>query len=372
MEFKLNETQTMIQDGARRFFQESMDTSKVRDIEESRDGFEPDLWAQMTKLGWTGAALPEDVGGGGCGNVDLCVLAEEMGRAAASMPLAETAGFAATMLQIVSQTPVTQDLLTRLATSDLVVTPALVELNGRDERSIPECTLDEAGTVGKINGTKILVPFASAAQTLLTSLISKTGDLIVAAVDIDTPGITMERHDLTGGAPKFRVNFKDVQISSEDILARGDDARKAVDAALDAATMLSIAEVVGSCEAIIKIATEYTGTREQFGKKIGSFQAVAHPIANMRVNTDACRLLIAEAAWMLDQGQDASLEIAETKVFANEVVVDMVHAAHAAHGAIGYTMEYDLQLHTRRSRAFCLNYGDTLSQTERAATAMGL
>lgn len=371
MDFNLSETQAMIQDGARRFFKESLDSSQVRDIETSDHGFASNLWTQMVQLGWTGAALPEEVGGGGCGNVDLCVLAEEVGRAAASLPLVETAGFSATVLQAVKQTPVTHDLLSQIATSDTVITPALTEPSGRDERCPPKSTFEETGDSGKVTGTKIMVPFASTAKVFLTSLVSNTGELVLAAIDSDASGISLDRHKVLGGNPMFRVRFDSVEVSAENILARGAEAEKVISAGLDAATMLAVAEAVGNLESMIHIAADYTATREQFGNKIGSYQAVSHPIANMRIDTDACRLLIAEAAWMLDQGQDAALEISETKVFANEAAVTMVHAAHAVHGAIGYTMEYDLQLYTRRVRAFCLNYGDTDCQTERAAQALG-
>lgn len=370
MDFNLNETQTMIQDGARRFFQDRLDSSKVRDIEDSEDGFAAEHWTQLTELGWTGLALPEDVGGAGCGNVDLCVLAEEVGRAAASLPLVETVGFSATVLQAVEQTPVTKALLGEIATSDTVITPALIEPDGRDERSRPKCKLVEAGDDGKVTGAKVMIPFGSAAKVFLTSLISSEGELILAAIDSTAPGISLERHKVLGGSPMFRATFKDVDVAAANILARGDAAEKVLNAGLDAATMLSVAEAVGNLEGMIDICADYTSTREQFGKKIGSYQAVSHPVANMRIDTDACRLLIAEAAWILDQGQDAALEIAETKVFANEAAVTMVHAAHAVHGAIGYTMEYDLQLFTRRVRAFCLSYGDTDGQTERAAATL--
>lgn len=372
MQFTLNETQQLIQDGARRFFQESLDSSKVMDAENSEHGFPKELWTQMTQLGWTGVGIPESFGGGGCGNVDICILAEELGRAAASLPLAETAGFAATVLQAVEPTPLVKSLLSDIAASDKIITPALTEPDGRDERSKPKCQILESSAGGKVTGTKVMVPYASSAETALVSLISQTGTLVLAAIDLEAPGITISRQKGIGCTPLFQVTFENIEISVDKVLARGEDAEQIISAGLDAATMIGVAEVVGNCEAMIEISADYTKTREQFGKKIGSFQAVAHPIANMRINTDACRLLNLESAWKFDQGGDASLEISETKVFANEVVVDMLHAAHAVHGAIGYTMEYDLQLFTRRARAFCLSYGDSDRQTERAAVAMGL
>ncbi len=372
MDFQLNETQSMIQEGARRLLENSFPPEKARAAEASADGFSREIWKQMAELGWTGAALPEEVGGGGCGNLELCVLAEELGRAAASTPLVVTAGFAATALQKVEQNEATHALLGSLATSDTIITQALAEPGGRDERSAPTSLFKETAAGGTVSGTKIMVPFASAASLLLVSLSTSDGELVLAGVESDADGVTVKRHQTLGGDPLFRVELADVTVSADHVFARGAEAQRAIDAALDAATILATAEAVGNCEKMVLIGSEYTSTREQFGVKIGSFQAVAHPLANMRIHTDACRLLAAETGWLLDSGEDAALEVAATKVFANEVIVEMIHAAHAVHGAIGYTMEYDLQLFTRRARAFCLSYGDTAGQTERAAVALGL
>lgn len=372
MDFRLNELQTMIQDGARRLLENTFDSDAARLAENNEHGFSQDIWKQMCELGWVAAALPEEAGGGGCGTLELTVLAEELGRGAASTPLAATAGFAATVLQAVKPSAVAKDLLSTLATSDAVITPALAEPDGRDERTTPSSLFKETEDGGRFSGSKIMVPFASVASLYLVSATSADGEATIVAVNGDAEGISIKRHKVLGGNPIFQVDFADVPVAADHVLARGDEALSAIDAGLDAATLIGTAEAVGNCEKMVLLGAEYATQREQFGQKIGSFQAVAHPLANMRIDTDACRLLVAETAWMFDAGQQVTLDIAATKVFANEVIVDMIHAAHAVHGAIGYTMEYDLQLFTRRARSFCLAHGDTDSQTERAADALGL
>lgn len=301
MDFTLNETQSMIQEGARRFLENSFPLGKARAAEECEDGFSRDIWKEMTELGWTGAALPEEVGGGGCGNLELCILAEELGRGAASTPLVPTAGFAATVLQTVAPSDVTQGILSQLATSDTIITPALAEVDGRDERTAPSMVFTETESGGTISGTKMLVPFASAASLFLVSALSAEGELVVLGVKADADGITMKRHHVVGADPLFAVEFADVAVPADHIFACGEDAWRAIDAGHDAATVLASAEAVGNCEKMVLIGAEYASTREQFGQKIGSFQAVAHPLANMRIQTDACRLLVAETAWMLDE-----------------------------------------------------------------------
>lgn len=372
MQFNLNEMQTMIQDGARRLLDETFDSDAKREAEASEHGFSTAIWSQMTELGWTGAALPEAVGGGGLGVLDLCIIVEEFGRSAVSVPLTVSSGFSANMLQNAEQTDFVTGLLGQLATGETIITPALIDEGARDERSTPKSRFETNGAGGVLSGSKIMVPYASAAQFLLVSAVNDSGELVIVAIDGDADGVSHDRHTATGAHPLFSVNLDAVAVSAERVLAVGDAAQKLLDRALDVASILSTAEAVGNCEGILLLSADYATNREQFGTKIGSFQAVSHPLANIRIQTDAIRLLVYETAWMLDEGKDVMLEVSETKALANEAVVQMLHTGHAVHGAIGYTMEYDLQLFTRRARAFCLTFGDTQSQTERAAVALGL
>ena len=372
MDLNPNETQEMIRDGARRMLAEVIDPDAVRAIEATPDGLATEVWDQMTSLGWTGIALPERIGGGGGGLVDLCMLAEELGASAASTPLVATSGFAAPLLASLAPSAAIDDVLAKLATTNAIIVGALVDADGRNERSTPTCRLTEADDDFIVSGTKVLVPFASVAETLLVATGTEAGELAIAAIGADAKGVSVSRHTTTGASPTFEVTFDQVSVPSDRILARGAAAENALDAALDAATVLATAEAVGQCESMIRISAEYATNRVQFGQPIGKFQAVSHRIADMRINTDALRLLALESAWLLDEGREATLEVAGTKVFANEVVVEMIHTAHAVHGAIGYTNEYDLQLFTRRARAYCLNHGDTDQQSERAAVALGL
>lgn len=372
MQFNLNEMQQLIQDGARRLAEESLDSDGKREAELSEHGFSTAFWSQMSELGWVGAAVPEALGGGGLGMLDLSILAEELGRAAISVPLATSSGLSSVILQNVEQTDFVKDTLGQLATGEAIVSAALIDEGARDERSTPKAQLHTNDAGGVISGTKLMVPYASAASLLLVSAVNESGEMALVAIDREAEGVSMTRHVTTGGHPLFSVTFDNVAIGAERILASGAAALEVLDKGLKAATLLSTAEAIGNCEGILVLSADYAANREQFGTKIGSFQAVAHPLADIRIQTDAIRLLVFETAWLLDQGKDVTLELSETKVLANEAVVKMVHAGHAVHGAIGYTTEYDLQLYTRRARAFCLTYGDTQSETERAAVALGL
>lgn len=373
MQLTLNEIQEMIQHNARRFFSSELEPLKVRAIEDSTDGFSPELWSQITELGWNGLALPESYGGGGLGLLELCILVEEAARTAASTPLLISSGLAATCLQSVPASDLTKNMLNKLATTNLVVSAALIDSGARSERALSSMILQESSGPYKLNGSKQIVPFATVAEVLLVTVSTAGGEPAIVAVDTDIDGLSYTRHKASlSGDPVFQVQFNNVSVTEECILARGDAAISALDKSLEVAALLSLAEAVGACEAILQLATEHAKVREQFGQAIGAFQAVSHPLANMRIHTDVLGLLTKEAAWIRDQGKSASLEIASTKVFANEIVADIALEGHRLHGAIGYSSEYDLQLFTRRAKAFSVAWGDTHSQVKLGALALGI
>ena len=376
MQFHLNETQRLLQDGVRRFVAAEFDSGKSRAIEASDDGFSSEVWSQLNELGWSSVAVPEAAGGGGLGMLELCVLAEEMGRAAASTPLLVSSGMATSCLKSLPAHPLATRLLKALAETDDVITLALIDESGRDERTKPKLKLRADDNGSRLSGIKQLVPYASVAKVLLVSTSTQDGETApetaIIAIDRDSPGISMRRNQTLGADPLFEVRFEDVAVAKDRVLARGAAAASALDASLGVATVIAIAEAVGYCEGIMGLAVEHAKVREQFGQPIGAFQAVSHPLADMRIQTDAVRLLTLEAAWLLDQGRPAELEIASAKVLANDAVEKITVDGHRVHGAIGYSKEHDVQLYTRRARAFSVTWGDTEREIERAAVALGL
>lgn len=385
MQLTLNDVQEMIQDNARRFFSTELDPLKVRAIEDSADGFSPELWAKITELGWNGLALPESNGGGGLGLLELSILIEEAAKAAASSPLLVSSGLAATCLQALPASTLVNTILNKLATTDLIASVALIDSGARSERAQSSIVLEGGSGAYTISGRKQLVPFATVAGVLLVTVSTANGEPAIVAIDSSSKydsesgsqpgadGLIYTRHTASlSGDPMFQVAFNQVSVTEGQILARGEAASTALDRGLEVATLLSLAEATGACEEILRLASEHAKVREQFGQAIGSFQAVSHPLAEMRIHTDVLGLLAKEAAWMDDQGKPASFEIASAKVFANDIVADIALEGHRLHGAIGYSSEYDLQLYTRRAKAFSVAWGDTDSQVKIGARALGL
>lgn len=373
MDLNLDDIQEMIRDTARRFLGDEISSERVRQIAAEPDGFCRDLWAQMVELGWAAMTLPESLGGGGRGVLDLCLLAEETGRVAASTPLVVSSGLAARLLQNPACGPMAETLLGRLA-AGAIITVALMAADSRNERADPSTDLRLQGDRLLLSGTKVLVPYATIADVLLVTANLPDGTPAIIVVDpgADTGGgdIAIARHNTIGGDPKFSVTFTDIIVADHQILLRGEDARAALADGLGIASLLSVAEAVGAAESVLNLTAEHAAMRSQYGTLIGAYQAVSHPCADMRIEIDACRLLMQEAAWCADQGRAFAADAASTKAYANEALTRIAQDGLRLHGAIGYSNEYDLQLHFRNLRTFCVTYGETEDQLALAASSM--
>ena len=366
MDFGLSFVQAQLQESARRMLEDRLSTQQIRAAEESADGFPRSVWEEGIQLGWPGMSLPEAFGGGGCSLLDMCVLVEEVGRGGATLPLVVCSGVAAAMLERSPRSEPSDRILSEIAAGKIIC-PALIDEQGRNEWDAVRLPISAEG---QLSGKKILVPFASVADALLVTAVNPDGDTTIVVVDPNTEGVSITRHHARVGVPLFAVEFNEVLVAAE--IHRGEGARSALDAGLQSGSLLATAEAVGLSEALIKMSAEYVTVREAFGQPIGAFQAVAHPCADMRINTDTVRLLVYEAAWLMDTGQDAWEEVASTKALANEFFERLANDAFRVHGAIGYSNEYDLQLYTRRLQGFCRTLGETQESLERAAVALGI
>lgn len=365
MDFGLSFVQAQLQESTRRMLQDKLSTDMIREAEASADGFPRPIWDEGIQLDLPGMSLPEEFGGGGCSLLDVCVLVEEFGRGGATLPLVASSGVAATLLEHSPQSEHRDRILSEIATGK-VICPALIDEQGRNEWDAVRLPISAQG---RLSGKKILVPFASVADALLVTALTPDGDTAIVAVDPHSEGVSITRHRAKVGTPLFAVDFSDTPAAA---IHRGEGARAALHAGLQTGSLLATAEAVGLSEALIKMSAEYVSVREAFGRPIGAFQAVAHPCADMRINTDTVRLLVHEAAWLIDTGQDASEEVASTKALANEFFERLANDAFRVHGAIGYSNEYDLQLFTRRLQWFCQTLGETQQSLERAAVAVGM
>jgi alkylation response protein AidB-like acyl-CoA dehydrogenase len=362
--------QRMLAESVRAFVARDWPTTTVRRLHDEPDGFSPQLWKRIRDLGWTAIAFPEEGGGLGGTFMDLAVVAEELGRGAVSTPLLTSTSLCAVPLQWGDGTGGCSELLPGLISGDRIGTAALLEPDGRLLWPDSACAaLDDCWAV---TGAKVLVPFASVADlTMLSCSLDGLGPALVA-LPTERDGVAVQRHHIAGGEPRFRLDLDGVRVTRDDVIAHGDEAISLLGRCTDVATVLQTAHTVGLCEGALGLAVAHARDREQFGRPIGSFQAVANRCVDMRVEIDAARLIALEAAWRLDRGLDAGSQVATAKAYANLTVRTVITHAHQVLGAMGFSTEHDLHLLTRAARAFEQGFGDHAAHLERIAVGLGL
>ena len=392
MDLTLTPEQRLLVREAREFLAGACPIDHVRAMERDARGFSRDLLGEMGHLGWLGVALPEELGGSGQTFLEAALLLEEMGRVLLPSPYLETAVVVAPLLLALGSDDQRRRWLPPLAAGEVVATLALVEPGWREEsgeiavaaRPVPEGV--------RIEGTKRLVPFAADADLVLVAARLGDGrsaggtggaDTSIVVVEAGAPGVRCTRRMTLGGDPRYDVQFSDTPVPAEALMggvsAAGSVGGAATGAAIVAASARaavgSLAYMIGAAERVLELTVEHAKTREQFGRPIGSFQAIAHRCVDMRSDIDALRLLVYQAAWALARNPPATLatlEVSVAKAYGNEALRRIFMHAHQVFGAIGFSTEHDLHLFTRRAKAAELQWGSASTHRERVAAAMGL
>jgi 3-oxocholest-4-en-26-oyl-CoA dehydrogenase beta subunit len=378
MDLTLDDDQLLLAESARQLFERTYSTESARTAEGTPDGFSSNLWQQACELGWPGIALPEEVGGAGYGVLELCVLAEELGRGAATLPLLPSYAATSTLLWAGSDAARGR-WLTALGAGTAIAALALVEPGGGDERTPPALAATAAGDGWTLSGTKIAVPFGAVADVLVVSA-DLGGAPTLVAIAAAAPGVTRARHDTFAPTPYAAVTFADVAVAPSDVVGEPGAGAALIDRALAHQTVVDTAYAVGLARAALALSVDHASNREQFGRPIGVNQAVSHQCVDMRVEIDAMRVLTQQAAWRLDRdtgswGRDpdeAARAVALANAYAREVLPGIFARAHQVHGAIGFTLEYDLQLFTRRAKAYELTGSGRSAHLEAVARALRL
>lgn len=370
MDFNLTKQQVAIRDNARAVLQNHVCTQKIRGWEKTCDGTSLELWNEVVKNGWSRLSLPASFGGIG-GYLEFCVFLEELGRSGASLPFVSCLGISATILEY-SPNGSFRNLYLQEIAEGKIIAPALIDEKSRNEWDTGNLPVLFSGDEYKLSGRKILVPFGRSADGFIVTARTPDDDFAILVVDSSFDGISIVPHKTEIGVPLFWIEFTDVLVSHDRIINTGKDAEEAVRSALRKGALLATSEAVGLCETIKNLSAEYVTSRHAFGKPIGSFQAVAHPCADMHIRIETIRILTQQAAWMLDTGKVATEEIESTKALANELFERLANDAFCMHGAQGYAEACDLQIFLRRIRGFCATIGETHESFERAAQAINL
>ena len=363
MDLGLNETQQMLKNSAREMLTEQCPLSLVREMEEDERGYAEELWRQMVELGWLGLAFPEEYGGAGGDFVDLAVLLEEMGRALTPGPFFSTVVLAGLTILDGGDEAKKAELLPGIAEGRTMMTLALTEASGSFGAEGIQALARADGEEWVIDGTKLFVPDAQAADQILVAARTSKGEdpregITLLVVPRDADGLSVQEHKSLGLDKQYEVKLEGVRVPISSVVGEVGKGWPLLERTLQRAAAAKCAEMIGGADAVLDMTLEYLKQRVQFGRPVATFQGVQHHCANMATDAEGCRNVAYQAVWKLGQGQPSEREVSLAKAWISDAYLRICSLAHQCHGAIGFTKEHDLQLYTRRARVQEQDYGD--------------
>jgi len=363
MDLGLTEIQQMLKNSAREFLTQECPLTLVREMEEDAQGYTDELWRQLVSLGWTGVVFPEQYGGTGGEFVDLAVLLEEMGRSLVPGPFFSTVVLGGLTVLDAGSDAQKQDILPRICAGTLKMTLALTESSATFEPWGVETVASPHGSGYRLDGTKLFVPDAQAAGLLLVAARTDAGGnseqgITLFLVPADQAGITVNQLNTIASDRQCEVSFSQVEVPAEAVLGQVGQGWPIIQRCLERAIAGKCVEMLGGADAVLEMTVEYAKQRTQFGRPIGTFQAVQHHCANMATDVEGSRQIAYQAAWRVSEGLPAQKEVAMAKAWVSGAYQRVCSTAHQCHGAIGFTKEHNLQLYTRRAKVQELSYGD--------------
>ena len=350
---------------AERFCREKSPMDKVRKLMESELGYNADVWTEIGALGWLGIAIPEEYGGVGLSLTEVVPVAEQMGRRMMHSPFAATT-LAAQAILIGGTEAQKADILPKIA-QGAAATLALSETNGdwNLENIKAEAMPDEKGY--RLSDTKTFVADLKAAQWVITT-VQLTGTIALAVIPKAAIPETAIRREVIIDETKrsYELNLDNVLIGEAGLMS-ADKTEIALGHIHLAANLLSAAELTGSCQSCIDYTVEYLGTRKQFGKRIGAFQALKHPTVDAFVDYQKARSLLYTAAFNFGKQGEGEIAVRMAKAKAEETLSFAADRSIQFHGGFGFTYECDAQLYRRRAIFLASQYGDARYHKQKLA-----
>jgi alkylation response protein AidB-like acyl-CoA dehydrogenase len=377
MHFDLTDEQKLLVDSVATFVKKQSPVTRLRALREDPLGFSREVWKQMAELGWVGMSLPESVGGLGGTFVDACLILEQLGAALVPEPLLTSLCAAQPILRLGTEEQ-QQRWVAPLASGDTVLALATSEAQSRYDVTDVVTRAHKTDRGYRLDGEKRWVLGGHAADVFVVSA-RTSGEardhegVSLFVLDKDTPGLTVTSVKTMDGQRAAIVTLRDVEVSKERLLGREGHARAALEEAMDLGAAGACAEAVGITRAVLAMTTEYLRTREQFGVKIGTFQALQHRAVDMFVETELCKstaILAAVKAGDPDE-DERKAAISAAKVQLSTGGNFVVRQATQLHGGIGVTDEHDVGLYFKRMHVLAALYGDEDHHVARFASLPG-
>ena len=364
MDFNFTEEQNILRKTARDFLEKHCPSGFVLEMEKDERGYTEELWRGMADLGWMALIIPEEYDGVGGNFMDLVVMLEEMGRACLPGPFFSTVVLGAHGIMEAGNRSQMQAFLPGIAAGDLVLTLAHTEPDAAkyDPYLIKVSASPREGGFA-LNGTKLFVPDAHVADHILCAARTAGAPgamdgITLFMVDAKGPGLQWSPLKTIAGDKQFEVVFDQVRLQEEHILGELDHGGRHLEKILQKGALGKCAEMVGGAQKVLEMASSYAKEREQFGRPIGSYQAVQHHCANMLMDVESSRFITYEAGWMMSQGMPCTRQVAAAKAWVGEAYRRVSALGHQVLGATAYIVEHDMPLYSRRAKAAEVSLGD--------------
>lgn len=342
MDFALTEEQEALRDLAAEILRDGSSKERLDELDADGSWFDATLWQQLVDAGIVGIAVPEAHGGGGFGFVELHQVLVEVGRNVAHVPLWETLVLGAWTVSRFGTDAQQAEFLPGVASGDLHLTAALVT-DGRGDVLEPSTTARTIDGTLRLDGVHTRVPNARLAHRILVPARTDDNRVIVVLVDPTADGVSLDDQETISRRPHATLTLTNVAVSDDQVLGGLDDARDVLRSMVLHAQSGLASMQVGVTATALAMTAEYASHREQFGRKIGSFQAVGQRMADAFIDSEGVRLTALQAAWRLSNDLDARSAVDIAKWWAAEGAHRVVHAAQHVHGGVG--IDYDYPLH---------------------------
>ena len=364
MDFHPSEMQRELRDLARKILEEQAAPDRLREVERGELNFDDQLWGELARANLLGIAVPAEQGGMGQGFAELAVLIEECGRAVAPVPAIPTLVGAALPIARFGSVEQCSRWLPRVASGEAILSYGFAEPAGGDPTA-PTTRAVRDGDRWRLSGSKLGVAFGAQAERVLVTAAAEGG---VGLFLVDPAGAGVRREDLISTAfePQVLLVLEGAPVSAADVLV-------APGPAGDAASRWTIERVqaalaamqLGVCDRALRMTASYTSQREQFGRKISTFQAVGQRAANAYIDVECLRLVVQQAAWLLGEERPASEEVSVAKIWAGDTGHRVSFAAQHLHGGMGVDVDYPLHRYCLWAKQLELTLGSTIDEIDR-------
>ena len=400
MDFGFSEEQEMLRQSARALLEKECPSTAVRRLMEDAHGCDTALWKKMADLGWMGLVIPEEYGGAALNYVDLVLVMEEMGRVMLPSPFIWTAMVAEALRRAGSDAQ-KKALLPKIASGNLIATIAWLEPSASWDASSITLTARRDGPNYVLDGTKLFVNDAHLADCIVVA--ARTGGsgqgaaesqpglrladsathrtrglnedgITLFAIEAKRPGIDIAPLKTMDQTRKLSVvKFAGVKASAADVIGTIGGGWSILSAILDRGKVMIAAEMIGGAQKVLETTVEYAKVRAQFGRPIGSFQAVQHKCANMMIDVEGAKSAIYYAAWAVSNDvPDAPVAAAVAKAAASDAFRRVSADGIQLHGGIGFTWDHDLHLYFKRAKSSEFTFGDATYNRELVAQGINL